>query len=169
MLSKTLAEEAAWKFVKEKGIDMVTINPAMVIGPLLQPTLNTSSAAILNLINGKFLTAISISPLLDHSAIMFHLITFFFLNSFFLVVASREMFSDSRMLYLHLRSLVVLNWNMQVINKKVMQSIFRGFGLVEITCTSNVQISNLLGNRQIQFDKVFLILYLYFQALSFFI
>ncbi|KAL7113457.1 hypothetical protein ACP275_04G061900 [Erythranthe tilingii] len=52
MLSKTLAEEAAWKFVKEKGIDMVAINPAMVIGPLLQPTLNTSSAAILNLING---------------------------------------------------------------------------------------------------------------------
>ncbi|KAL0460954.1 UNVERIFIED_CONTAM: Cinnamoyl-CoA reductase 1 [Sesamum latifolium] len=52
VLSKTLAEDAAWKFVKEKGIDMVTINPAMVIGPLLQPTLNTSSAAILNLING---------------------------------------------------------------------------------------------------------------------
>lgn len=52
MLSKTLAEDAAWKFVKEKGIDMVAINPSMVIGPLLQPTLNTSSAAILNLING---------------------------------------------------------------------------------------------------------------------
>ncbi|KAF8041190.1 hypothetical protein BT93_B3195 [Corymbia citriodora subsp. variegata] len=52
VLSKTLAEDAAWKFVKEKGIDMVTINPAMVIGPLLQPTLNTSAAAIANLING---------------------------------------------------------------------------------------------------------------------
>ncbi|KAL7174166.1 hypothetical protein ACSBR2_033424 [Camellia fascicularis] len=51
VLSKTLAEDAAWKFTKEKGIDMVTINPAMVIGPLLQPTLNTSAAAILNLIN----------------------------------------------------------------------------------------------------------------------
>ena len=54
MLSKTLAEEAAWKFVKEKGIDMVTINPAMVIGPLLQPTLNTSAAVILKLISGIF-------------------------------------------------------------------------------------------------------------------
>ncbi|GAB4856023.1 hypothetical protein Ancab_024662 [Ancistrocladus abbreviatus] len=52
VLSKTLAEDAAWKFVKEKGIDMVTINPAMVIGPLLQPTLNTSAASVLNLING---------------------------------------------------------------------------------------------------------------------
>ncbi|XP_058199300.1 phenylacetaldehyde reductase-like [Rhododendron vialii] len=53
VLSKTLAEDAAWKFVKEKGIDMVAINPAMVIGPLLQPTLNTSAAAILNVINGS--------------------------------------------------------------------------------------------------------------------
>ncbi|KAK4278705.1 hypothetical protein QN277_016514 [Acacia crassicarpa] len=52
MLSKTLAEEAAWKFTKENNIDMVTINPTMVIGPLLQPTLNTSAAAILNIING---------------------------------------------------------------------------------------------------------------------
>ncbi|KAG5517536.1 hypothetical protein RHGRI_038064 [Rhododendron griersonianum] len=54
VLSKTLAEDAAWKFVKEKGIDMVAINPAMVIGPLLQPTLNTSAATILNIINGTF-------------------------------------------------------------------------------------------------------------------
>ncbi|XP_028099059.1 cinnamoyl-CoA reductase 1-like [Camellia sinensis] len=53
VLSKTLAEDAAWKFTKEKGIDMVTINPAMVVGPLLQPTLNTSAAAILNVINGS--------------------------------------------------------------------------------------------------------------------
>ncbi|OIW04862.1 hypothetical protein TanjilG_13702 [Lupinus angustifolius] len=29
VLSKTLAEDAAWKFVKENNIDMVTINPAM--------------------------------------------------------------------------------------------------------------------------------------------
>ncbi|KAK9221062.1 hypothetical protein WN944_009486 [Citrus x changshan-huyou] len=50
VLSKTLAEDAAWKFAKEKSIDMVTINPAMVIGPLLQPTLNTSAAAVLSLI-----------------------------------------------------------------------------------------------------------------------
>lgn len=65
MLSKTLAEEAAWKFVKEKGIDMVTINPSMVIGPLLQPTLNTSAAAILNLINGaSCLLIIIVNPCL---------------------------------------------------------------------------------------------------------
>ncbi|KAK9913035.1 hypothetical protein M0R45_036861 [Rubus argutus] len=52
MLSKTLAEEAAWKFAKEKGIDVVTINPGWVIGPLLQPTLNASVEPVLKLING---------------------------------------------------------------------------------------------------------------------
>ncbi|CAI9106304.1 OLC1v1005436C5 [Oldenlandia corymbosa var. corymbosa] len=52
VLSKTLAEEEAWKFAKEKGIDLVTINPFMVIGPLLQPTLNTSATYILNYISG---------------------------------------------------------------------------------------------------------------------
>ncbi|PKA55173.1 Cinnamoyl-CoA reductase 1 [Apostasia shenzhenica] len=52
VLSKTLAEEASWKYAKEHGIDIVTINPALVIGALLQPTLNTSAETILNLING---------------------------------------------------------------------------------------------------------------------
>ncbi|XWS58718.1 hypothetical protein CRYUN_Cryun08bG0058600 [Craigia yunnanensis] len=51
-LSKTLAEKAAWKFSDENGIDMVTINPGMVLGPLLQPTLNTSVEPLLNLIGG---------------------------------------------------------------------------------------------------------------------
>lgn len=64
MLSKTLAEDAAWKFVKEKGIDMVSINPSLVIGPLLQPTLNTSAAAILNVINGMSLLQFSYSSII---------------------------------------------------------------------------------------------------------
>ncbi|XP_062115504.1 phenylacetaldehyde reductase-like isoform X2 [Humulus lupulus] len=50
-LSKTLAEEAAWKFGKENGIDLVTIHPGLVIGPLLQPTINTTTQLILNQIN----------------------------------------------------------------------------------------------------------------------
>lgn len=53
VVSKTLAEDAAWKFAKEKSFDMVMINPAMVIGPLLQPVLNTSAEAIANLLNGS--------------------------------------------------------------------------------------------------------------------
>ncbi|CAI9764980.1 unnamed protein product [Fraxinus pennsylvanica] len=49
-LSKTLAEEAAWKFANENGIDLVVMNPGLVIGPLLQPTLNLTSETILNLV-----------------------------------------------------------------------------------------------------------------------
>ncbi|KAG6630779.1 hypothetical protein CIPAW_13G043800, partial [Carya illinoinensis] len=52
MLSKTLAEEAAWKFAKENGTDVVAMNPGWVIGPLLQPTLNNSVEPVLKLING---------------------------------------------------------------------------------------------------------------------
>ena len=59
VLSKTLAEDAAWKFVKDR-IDMVAINLAMVNGPLLQPTLNTSVATILNIINGMCIVFVGI-------------------------------------------------------------------------------------------------------------
>uniref|UniRef100_A0A803P6F4 NAD-dependent epimerase/dehydratase domain-containing protein n=1 Tax=Cannabis sativa TaxID=3483 RepID=A0A803P6F4_CANSA len=51
-LAKTLAEEGAWKFAKENGIDLVTINPGVVIGPALQSTLNITVKNILNQVNG---------------------------------------------------------------------------------------------------------------------
>ncbi|VVA90395.1 unnamed protein product [Arabis nemorensis] len=52
-LSKTLAEDAAVRFSKENGIDLIVMNPGNVIGPLLQPTLNYSVGVIVDLINGK--------------------------------------------------------------------------------------------------------------------
>ncbi|KAL5708075.1 Coumarine and phenylpropanoid biosynthesis [Ranunculus cassubicifolius] len=55
LLSKTLAEESAWKFAKDHNIDMVTINPGMVRGPLLQPTVNTTTGLIMNLFSGMLL------------------------------------------------------------------------------------------------------------------
>ncbi|MBA0707315.1 hypothetical protein Golax_019366, partial [Gossypium laxum] len=53
MLSKTLAEMAAWKFSEEKVMDMVTINPDTVLGPLLQPTLDTSVEPIAKLVGAE--------------------------------------------------------------------------------------------------------------------
>ena len=53
-LSKTMAEDAAWKFVNENRIDMVVINPAMVAGPLLPPEVNYSVEPILDQLNGNF-------------------------------------------------------------------------------------------------------------------
>ncbi|VVA90396.1 unnamed protein product [Arabis nemorensis] len=52
-LSKTLAENAAWQFAKDNGIDMVVMNPGFIIGPILQPTLNFSVEMIVDIINGK--------------------------------------------------------------------------------------------------------------------
>ncbi|KAL8140072.1 hypothetical protein V2J09_006093 [Rumex salicifolius] len=52
-LSKTLAEKAAWKFSKEKGLDVVIVNPGTVMGPALPPTLNASMMMLLRLIQGS--------------------------------------------------------------------------------------------------------------------
>ncbi|KAI3719629.1 hypothetical protein L6452_20531 [Arctium lappa] len=49
-LSKILAEDAAVKFSKENGLELVVINPGYVIGPFLQPTLNLTSEGIMSLI-----------------------------------------------------------------------------------------------------------------------
>ncbi|KAI5387949.1 hypothetical protein KIW84_073876 [Lathyrus oleraceus] len=51
--AKTLAEEVATKFLTENNIDCIVMNPAMTIGPLLQPEINESSTLILDLINGS--------------------------------------------------------------------------------------------------------------------
>nr|GMC84465.1 cinnamoyl-CoA reductase 1-like [Ipomoea batatas] len=50
VLSKVLAEEAGWKYAEENGIDLVSLHPALVIGPLLQPTLNATSKVIIDLV-----------------------------------------------------------------------------------------------------------------------
>ncbi|XP_068343153.1 phenylacetaldehyde reductase-like [Pyrus communis] len=52
LLSKTLAEETAWKFAKGNGIDLVSLNPGLTIGPLLQPTLNFSVELLQNFMSG---------------------------------------------------------------------------------------------------------------------
>ncbi|XP_071931757.1 phenylacetaldehyde reductase-like [Coffea arabica] len=51
-LSKILAENAAWDFSKDHGIDMIAINPGMVFGPFLQPSATLSAEVILSLVNG---------------------------------------------------------------------------------------------------------------------
>lgn len=40
--SKTLAERAAWDFARESGLELVALNPGMVLGPLAGPGVSTS-------------------------------------------------------------------------------------------------------------------------------
>ncbi|KAL9994005.1 putative cinnamyl-alcohol dehydrogenase [Helianthus debilis subsp. tardiflorus] len=77
-LSKTLAERAAVNFSKENGLDLVVINPAYVIGPLLQPTLNFTSEAFMRFIEtGKEVFADGIYMLVDvRDAATAHILAF---------------------------------------------------------------------------------------------
>ncbi|KAL8529912.1 hypothetical protein ACS0TY_007109 [Phlomoides rotata] len=54
-LSKIMAEEAAWKFAEEIGIDLVVMNPGLVVGPLLQPTLNSTAEFFMDIIKEMLL------------------------------------------------------------------------------------------------------------------
>ncbi|GLT35296.1 hypothetical protein SLA2020_097630 [Shorea laevis] len=49
-LSKTEAESAALDFAKTSGLDVVTVCPTLVLGPMLQSTLNSSSMFLIRLL-----------------------------------------------------------------------------------------------------------------------
>ncbi|XP_042447780.1 cinnamoyl-CoA reductase 1-like [Zingiber officinale] len=51
-LSKTLAEREAMNYGEKHGLDVVSVCPSYVIGPLLQPTVNASSLFLINILNG---------------------------------------------------------------------------------------------------------------------
>ncbi|XP_044495863.1 cinnamoyl-CoA reductase 1-like isoform X1 [Mangifera indica] len=50
---KAVAEQAAWAEAKERGVDLVVVNPVLVLGPLLQPTINASIIHILKYLTGS--------------------------------------------------------------------------------------------------------------------
>ncbi|MCD7465820.1 NADPH-cytochrome p450 reductase [Datura stramonium] len=50
---KMLAEKIALDEAREKGVDLVVINPVLVLGPLLQPTVNASVLHILKYLTGS--------------------------------------------------------------------------------------------------------------------
>lgn len=50
---KAVAEQAAWEEAKEKGVDLVVVNPVLVLGPLLQPTVNASILHVLKYLTGS--------------------------------------------------------------------------------------------------------------------
>uniref|UniRef100_A0A803NH92 NAD-dependent epimerase/dehydratase domain-containing protein n=1 Tax=Cannabis sativa TaxID=3483 RepID=A0A803NH92_CANSA len=53
VLSKTLAEKAAWEFCNKNGIDLVTVLPSFLIGPSLPPTLCSTASDVLGLLKGE--------------------------------------------------------------------------------------------------------------------
>ncbi|KAF7140877.1 hypothetical protein RHSIM_Rhsim06G0002800 [Rhododendron simsii] len=51
-LSKTEAESEAIEFAKVSGLDVVTVCPSLVLGPMLQPMVNSSSLVLIKLLKG---------------------------------------------------------------------------------------------------------------------
>ncbi|TCD46971.1 SDR family oxidoreductase [Chlorobium sp. N1] len=54
--AKTMAERAAWEFMERRkpGFDLVAINPTLVTGPSLGPSLNTSNAMLRDILSGVY-------------------------------------------------------------------------------------------------------------------
>ena len=52
--SKTIAEQAAWAFSRETGLELATICPSFMMGPLIGPEPGTSMEIIVKLLRGEF-------------------------------------------------------------------------------------------------------------------
>lgn len=50
--SKTLAERAAWDYARQTGLELVTINPALILGPVLGERAGTSVSLVRKLLRG---------------------------------------------------------------------------------------------------------------------
>ena len=62
-MSKTLAELEAFDHAKSTGLDVVSLCPSsLVIGPLLQSTLNASSSVIADCLKGDWHSRLSHFP-----------------------------------------------------------------------------------------------------------
>jgi nucleoside-diphosphate-sugar epimerase len=63
--SKTLAERAAWDFAREAGLELVAVNPGLVLGPLLGPGVGTSVQIVQRLLT----RAVPASPRMGFSVV----------------------------------------------------------------------------------------------------
>lgn len=53
-LSKTLAEWEALEFARRNGLDLVTVCPTLILGPILQSTVNASTLVLIKLLKGTY-------------------------------------------------------------------------------------------------------------------
>ncbi|TVU42344.1 hypothetical protein EJB05_08744, partial [Eragrostis curvula] len=53
---KTVAEQAAWELAKQRRLDLLVVNPSLVLGPMLQSAVNASTWHILKYLDGSVQT-----------------------------------------------------------------------------------------------------------------
>lgn len=64
-LGKTIAEHEALEYAKKSELNMVTVCPSIVIGPMLQSTMNASSLFLLRCLKGRESIKDKASPVVD--------------------------------------------------------------------------------------------------------
>ncbi|KAF9609547.1 hypothetical protein IFM89_016908, partial [Coptis chinensis] len=69
-------QKKRWEMAKEKRVDLVVVNPVLVVGPLLQPIVNASILHILKYLTGSAKTYAN-SSVLHHSDVVEILAKFF--------------------------------------------------------------------------------------------
>jgi cinnamoyl-CoA reductase len=51
--AKTIAEQSAWEAARARGLDLAVVIPVVVLGELMQPSMNTSTLHILKYLTGN--------------------------------------------------------------------------------------------------------------------
>ncbi|CAK7345957.1 unnamed protein product [Dovyalis caffra] len=65
-LSKTEAESEAWEYAKRSGLDVVVICPSLILGPILQSTVNASTRVLIQILkDGRESLQNKIRPIVD--------------------------------------------------------------------------------------------------------
>ncbi|KAF0915032.1 hypothetical protein E2562_033160 [Oryza meyeriana var. granulata] len=64
--AKTVAEQGAWEVARRRGVDLVVVNPVLVLGPLLQPTVNASTEHVMKYLTGSAKTYVNAAQAYVH-------------------------------------------------------------------------------------------------------
>jgi cinnamoyl-CoA reductase len=61
-----VAEQDAFEMARRRGIDLLVVNPVVVLGPLLQPTVNASAAHVMKYLTGSATTYVNAAQAYVH-------------------------------------------------------------------------------------------------------
>ncbi|OEL17130.1 Cinnamoyl-CoA reductase 1 [Dichanthelium oligosanthes] len=64
--AKTVAEQGAWEVARKRGLNLIVVNPVLVLGPLLQPTVNASTDHVMKYLTGSAKTYINAAQAYVH-------------------------------------------------------------------------------------------------------
>ncbi|KAE8783813.1 cinnamoyl-CoA reductase [Hordeum vulgare] len=64
--AKTVAEQDALETARQRGIELVVVNPVLVLGPLLQPTVNASTEHVMKYLTGSAKTYVNAAQAYVH-------------------------------------------------------------------------------------------------------